>query len=535
MTSPVPDLASTLTARNDSDQVNNQQEDGRGSLPARELEALRLLRESTENLDSLSRTLFAEIDEELREANERMSSLRREAALLRGAHDSRADERRAELLDEQRLTREHLRSMRDHTYEGWAPGTTENDVERQRYSATPSQIRYLREHARDTATRRHRQEQELTESAQSSDRHSNADDGMDWQTFDEAENGDLTLGGNHTSSHSLRTAALLQSVWRQARFNLEREMQSRDPERQRAAYHQLRRLLMQDQADRRARQPSTSDPQRQRRNEERSGSESEASKWLEEAIKHLERLRTCDSHSDRISSAAAGGFLRGDFFKLRRDDFILDTKIISPPRPTSWLRSGGIFSGSQHASGTSPIASFNMSSSRRNHATTPSNETTSAQPASSQPPLHPLRSSWISNVISRTCAEKTDDSWPVKVTVTSIDYGTMTMTGTMEAFNVPNKSAPVKENSITTYLEGEIIDFNRYTLETKSFNANSAVDSTYWRKLQPFKSLSDSEVVSNLVSRTWLCEELSQKWVLMRWKGTRLVYQFPDMKLTPTP
>ena len=452
-----------------------------------------------------------------------MSALQREAALLRGAHDTRADERRAELLEEQRLTREHLRSMRDNTsYEGWAPGTTESDVER--HPVTPSQIRYLRgqhlrEQARDTATRRHRREQELIGSTQSSDRRSNADDGMDWQTSDnEAEDGDSTPGGNFTGSNSLRTAALLQSVWRQARFNLEEEMQSRDPTRQRAAYHQLRRLLTQDQTNRRSQQPSTSDTQRQRRSEERSDPESEASKWVEEAIKHLERLRTCDSQSDSVSSAAAGGFLRGDFFTLRRDDFILDTKIISPPRPTSWLRPGGVFSGSQHASGTSPVASFNLSSSRRS-AASPSNEAVSRQSASSQTPLHPLRSSWISNVISRTSAEKTDDSWPVKVTVTSIDYDAMTMTGTMEAFNVPNKNAPVKENSITTYLEGEIIDFNLYTLETKSFNANSAVDSTYWRKLQPFKSLTDSEVVSNLVSRTWLCEELSQKWVLMRWKG----------------
>lgn len=98
----------------------------------------------------------------------------------------------------------------------------------------------------------------------------------------------------------------------------------------------------------------------------------------------------------------------------------------------------------------------------------------------------------------------------------------MTLSGTMEAFNVPQKThlnSPPKESSITTFLEGEIIDFNRYTLETKSFPADPSVDSTYWRKLEPFKGLSDGECVRRLVSARWLREELRRGWVLMRWKG----------------
>ena len=98
----------------------------------------------------------------------------------------------------------------------------------------------------------------------------------------------------------------------------------------------------------------------------------------------------------------------------------------------------------------------------------------------------------------------------------------MTLSGTMEAFNVPDKSSPTHESSITTFLEGEIIDFNTYTLETKSFNADPRVDGTYWRKLPPFKELTDDEMVRNLVSKRWLREELGMKWILMRWKGTIL-------------
>lgn len=112
-----------------------------------------------------------------------------------------------------------------------------------------------------------------------------------------------------------------------------------------------------------------------------------------------------------------------------------------------------------------------------------------------------------------------DEKWPVKVTIHSIDYNSMTLAGTMEAFNVPDKSSPTHESSITTFLEGEIIDFNIHTLETKSFNANARVDGTYWRKLEPFKKLTDDEIVRALLSKKWLTEELSKKWILMRWKG----------------
>ena len=96
----------------------------------------------------------------------------------------------------------------------------------------------------------------------------------------------------------------------------------------------------------------------------------------------------------------------------------------------------------------------------------------------------------------------------------------MTLAGTMEAFNVPDKSSPTNKSSITTYLEGEIIDFNTFTLETKSFEASTHIDATYWRKLPPFKDLKNEDaVVKSLLSKEWLSKELMEKWVLMRWKG----------------
>jgi len=94
----------------------------------------------------------------------------------------------------------------------------------------------------------------------------------------------------------------------------------------------------------------------------------------------------------------------------------------------------------------------------------------------------------------------------------------MTLSGTMEAYNIPDKTATNQGAHIITFLEGEIIDFNTHTLETKNFKADAEIDSTYWRELQPFKSLTDDEIVKNLVSKRWLTENLARGWILMRWK-----------------
>jgi hypothetical protein len=107
----------------------------------------------------------------------------------------------------------------------------------------------------------------------------------------------------------------------------------------------------------------------------------------------------------------------------------------------------------------------------------------------------------------------------------------MSLSATMEAYNVPshphshtifptnNPTPPVtRTSSITTYLEGEILDFNNHTLLTESFKSNAANDATYWRKLPPFQKMSDEDVVKALTSKKWLTEVLGKNWILMRWK-----------------
>lgn len=265
------------------------------------------------------------------------------------------------------------------------------------------------------------------------------------------------------------------------------------------------------------------DYNRQRYSENRF-SNSGSTRSLDDAIKYLERLRFCNSVQDSVSSARAGGFVQEDF--LANGDFILDTTVIGPPPESSWLMIGGVFSGLQHAAGGPNVAPYQAYAQATNPLNSNSTRSTHSSPLSvglglivgsrrAEQASRRLRA----NQHTQPTADN-DERWPVKVTIHSIDYDQMTLAGTMEAFNVPDKTSPTNQSSITTFLEGEIIDFNKYTLETKSFNANARVDGTYWRKLEPFKKLTDDEIVRSLVSRKWLTEELSQKWILMRWKGT---------------
>ncbi|MCJ1462283.1 hypothetical protein MMC07_000883 [Pseudocyphellaria aurata] len=248
-----------------------------------------------------------------------------------------------------------------------------------------------------------------------------------------------------------------------------------------------------------------------------------ASRSLDDAIKYLERLRFCESLQDSLSSAKAGGFVHEELFA--NSDFVLDTTTIEPPPESSWLKIGGVLSGSQHATGGSSLPPYVPYS--RSAGPGGSHSALLDRPIQSHPATSTL-SSGSTNMEQDPLAPHTvpptpvnpdgDERWAVKVTIHSIDYGTMTLSGTMEAFNVPDKTSPTQESSITTFLEGEIIDFNTFTLETKSFNANARVDGTYWRKLEPFKKLTDDEIVRALVSKKWLADELSRNWILMRWK-----------------
>lgn len=244
-----------------------------------------------------------------------------------------------------------------------------------------------------------------------------------------------------------------------------------------------------------------------------------ASSSLHEAIKYLERLRFCEDLQDSLSSAKAGGLVQDEVFA--NSDFILDTLTIGPPLESSWLKVGGIFSGSQHAAGSSSLIShLSASQSTYSQSSQYSRANSSSRSVRS---IDPGRSLRTSRTTSPTIPDL-EERWPVKVTIHGIDYRNMTLSGTMEAFNVPDKTSPTKESSITTFLEGDIIDFNIHTLATKRWNATLDEDGKHWRQLEPFKNMADEEVVRALTSKKWFEEELSKKWILMRWKGKKDFY-----------
>ena len=62
---------------------------------------------------------------------------------------------------------------------------------------------------------------------------------------------------------------------------------------------------------------------------------------------------------------------------------------------------------------------------------------------------------------------------------------------------------------ITTYLEGEILDFNTHTLLTESFKSSPSIDATYWRKLPPFQMLTDEEMIQKLPRDLQISSKLS--------------------------
>lgn len=338
---------------------------------------------------------------------------------------------------------------------------------------------------------------------------------------------------------SLSTAALLQSVRRHPRFSsrsrtlqnyiLDRERSGQEPderERERpAATSRMHRPV----ANHRGGESHRSHPEIQARIDAHRQLylENPSVKRVKEIIKYLERIRFSRSHELSLSLAAAGGLIEYDGFNRNEHDFVLDTTFIGPPAECSWLQPGTVFSGSQQAghTPTNPMLAHRVPSSQRINDPVIVNGSDTGR-------LNVYTSSgrryWASSISSGPMARGNEsgvdggakeDVWPVRVTIHDIDYDNMTLSGTMEAYNIPDKTAASQDAHIVTFLEGEIIDFNTHTLETKSFKADAEVDSTYWRELQPFKNLTDDELVKNLVSRQWLTEELAKGWILMRWKG----------------
>ncbi|CAE7014277.1 VID24 [Pyrenophora teres f. teres] len=321
-----------------------------------------------------------------------------------------------------------------------------------------------------------------------------------------------------TAESSLRSTAMLQSagVRRHPRFSARtREGATSEAPPRHVAHRSLREMIA-------ARNSLNNEsPERDRETARHMSmqrlSEARSSPMLEQTVQYLSRIRHSNTIDESLECARDAGFLTKDYFCLQHSDFIADTFTIPTPTESSWLAPGAVLSGCQHATSIAATASA----------------------ASRHPGLPPPIRPWIWNPNEASTSRSSQlpeappqqDRWPVKVTIHDVDWDKMALSATMEAYNVPshphshsilntNSASPpvTRTSSITTYLEGEILDFNNHTLLTESFKSNAANDATYWRKLPPFQKMSDDEVVRSLTSKKWLTEVLGQEWILMRWK-----------------
>lgn len=464
--------------------------------------------------------------------------------------------------------------MSQHEYQGWAPGTSDDEQENrpEERLVSRSSAALLDEHVlrRDEHLRERMRLRRLRDATQlewrdhiPSESATQVSSPRERSHFLETETGGIPT----VTESSLRTTALLQAVRRNTQFSarsrneLQRYILDRErgDERDRASsarsnetsssnlsqsqrrqllreatvrqeiqqhrdliaeHHQHRTYVEEQLRQQRHNLAQPSENRRRRYWQTPSPCPPNERRLVDEAIKYLERLRFCECDQEGLETAEEAGIgLEGRCSKDPQD-FLVNIRTVPPPLQSSWLKVGAVLSGTQHGAGPSSLPSYTPlmpPSTYRARARNPNPHFGSHPPRNTSPIRH---APYFATSTSEPLSTSVEERWDVKVTVDSIDYDTMTLSGTMEAFDVPDKNSPTKVSSITTYLEGEIIDFNTFTMETKSFDADARVDGMYWQKLPPFKDLDDDVAMArSLLSQEWLHKELMEKWVLMRWKG----------------
>lgn len=320
------------------------------------------------------------------------------------------------------------------------------------------------------------------------------------------------------------------------------------------------------------------------------------SQFLENALKYLSDLRACRDYEDALATAMDNNLATKEFFADKHDDFVLDLDDIEEPTPSSWLQPGALFEGHQHASGANMNITHHRHSQPGTHVEQinpnyrPNENTGPGRIA----PYDASRSMTSTNILpdprlpSPSPKVSDSDHWPVRVTIHSIDWDSMTIQGTMEAYDVPQHPASTvnivntgaaasgpdntarpkagrKNAPITTYLEGHIIDQHTHSFltppaprgktrtsnsspstlsDTISFpSATARLDAQNWLALPPFNTLTQTPPPTNsstnpstaaadtlarlLLSRTQL-RALNDEYVFMRWKERCFVHSRHD-------
>ena len=294
--------------------------------------------------------------------------------------------------------------------------------------------------------------------------------------------------------------------------------------------------------------------------------ESPSLSCFRDSISYLSRLRHCRNEQEVGELAKTLGIIS----ELENSDCPSLSPPSGPPASSSWLAPGAVWCGRQlssHDSGTGTAASILHQRDRlerlaRSHGSLDSGVRRLLVP-DRRNPLAQSRLN-LSNALDALSVDSVNaasnsssyvpshpDHWPVRVTLHTVDLENSTLTGTMEAYNIPDKSSPHYESSMKSFFEGEIIDFCRHDLETENYDSGIESDTLYWRELGPFKQLKDEELSTRILDKKWLhkcglnCEERQQSksgrrgagtggkedgnddgWVLMRWKGKKILEDF---------
>jgi hypothetical protein len=317
---------------------------------------------------------------------------------------------------------------------------------------------------------------------------------------------------------------------------------------------------------------------------------SNASLFLENALKYLSDLRSSQSYEDALATAIDNNLATKEFFADKHDDFVLDLDDVDQPAPSSWVQPGAIFEGHQHASGASMNLAYQRQAYSGTHIEQINTNFTTADHFSSMRmgfdasrPWSTLQMPPVPRLpISRTKpSDHAHDHWPVRVTIHEIDWEKMTLQGTMEAYDVPQHptttvnpgatrpKAGKKHAPITTYLEGHILDHRTHSFLTPSSpnakrrdsnpiladsisfpSATAHLDAQNWLALPPFNALCHQQNNANnphsttisastspssaadtlarlLLSRTKL-RELNDEYIFMRWKERCFVHTRHD-------
>ncbi|KAF7508906.1 hypothetical protein GJ744_008615 [Endocarpon pusillum] len=281
---------------------------------------------------------------------------------------------------------------------------------------------------------------------------------------------------------------------------------------------------------------------------------------LKNSIRYLSKLRGCETLEEGLTLAtdlAIDNACRARPNRVsercsKLSDLVVDTSSLPLVAECSWLTPGTVFTGSQHTSRDQPPAILNRNphhdrdpffrpdryhqdpglalherQRRRSHTRlgtntyrdrlpVPVSETSMivqhGSPATSRPPSINHNQSHVH------LPSAPSDNWPVNVTLHDIDHTTQTLSGTMSATQIPSKISPSSPSTSTTqpsqgdassmrsFFEGEIIDFKIHSLETENFctgqsaeaedgcaGGGVSVDARYWRGVGPFRELLEKE------------------------------------------